>query len=264
MKYNFITKDILVSRISYGTGSIHHIFSQKDRLNLLSNAFNLGITHFDTSPYYGNGIAEYSLGKFSENKRNQITITSKIGLYPIIDFQINTFGLWSLKLASKLFSKLNQPIVNSSLKKAQKSLNSSLLKLNSEYIDFLFLHEPIIELYRTDEFLKWLEYEKKIGRIREYGISGLKESIIPFLKYQPDFTKIIQTKDHGLVQDANFLYNYGRELQFTYGYLSNLYDKNIIEKKIEQGVKRNSKGSIIFSTRNVSHLIQICKIHNSL
>ena len=52
------------------------------RLRLLEVAFEHGITHFDTAPLYGMGLAEEVLGRFCRGKRDAITITTKFGLLP--------------------------------------------------------------------------------------------------------------------------------------------------------------------------------------
>ena len=71
--------DIKVSRLAFGTASLHHIFSRKKRLNLLEDALMLGISHFDTSPYYGYGLSEIDLGLMSKGRRDHVSITTKIG-----------------------------------------------------------------------------------------------------------------------------------------------------------------------------------------
>lgn len=52
------------------------------RLRLLEVAFEEGITHFDTAPLYGQGLAESVLGKFARSRREALTITTKFGLVP--------------------------------------------------------------------------------------------------------------------------------------------------------------------------------------
>jgi aryl-alcohol dehydrogenase-like predicted oxidoreductase len=52
------------------------------RLRLLEVAFEEGITHFDTAPLYGQGLAESLLGRFASSRREALTITTKFGLVP--------------------------------------------------------------------------------------------------------------------------------------------------------------------------------------
>ena len=74
--------DINVSRLSFGTASLHHLPTSRRRQDLLAAAFDHGFTHFDAAPYYGFGIAERELGQFLKARRGRVTITTKVGLYP--------------------------------------------------------------------------------------------------------------------------------------------------------------------------------------
>ena len=75
--------DIEVSRLGFGTSSLHHLLSRRDRRSLLLHAESVGITHFDTAPYYGYGLAERELGLALRDRRSRITVTTKVGLYPV-------------------------------------------------------------------------------------------------------------------------------------------------------------------------------------
>ena len=73
---------IPVSRLSMGTASLHLLFSSVQRQKLIQASATAGITHFDTSPYYGYGLAETDLGVFLRGQRAAYTVTTKVGLYP--------------------------------------------------------------------------------------------------------------------------------------------------------------------------------------
>ena len=101
--------NINVSRVSFGTASLHHLLSPKKRNMLLEKALSLGITHFDTSPYYGYGLSEVELGKMLKGQRNDITISTKVGLYPPKNTSYNLFNIWTRKAIGKFYSKLSKP-----------------------------------------------------------------------------------------------------------------------------------------------------------
>ena len=72
--------DLEVSKIGFGTGSLHHLFFSLSRREILSAALDGGITHFDTARLYGNGIAEKELSSLlGKNGRHNITIATKVG-----------------------------------------------------------------------------------------------------------------------------------------------------------------------------------------
>lgn len=50
-----------VSRFIFGTASLFRAGRRSERLRLLDAAYDHGLTHFDTAPYYGFGSAERDL-----------------------------------------------------------------------------------------------------------------------------------------------------------------------------------------------------------
>ena len=72
--------DLKVSRLGFGTASLHHLIYQKDRELLLGQALDSGFTHFDTARLYGEGLAEHSLGRFLGKQRQNVTIGTKFGI----------------------------------------------------------------------------------------------------------------------------------------------------------------------------------------
>ena len=70
-----------VSRLGFGTASLHHTLRSADRQKLLKSALEAGFTHFDTARMYGEGMAERELGKLlSAEMRQQVTIATKFGI----------------------------------------------------------------------------------------------------------------------------------------------------------------------------------------
>jgi len=249
--------DIEVSRLGFGTGSLHHVFSGRKRQSLLGAAQYEGVTHFDTAPYYGYGLAECDLGKHLRKKRAQVTISTKVGLY--------TYGPASRRITSVLFRKgvgmiirrVAAPLVDLQVKRAEESLKESLCRLRTDYVDFLFLHEPDLSSLLAEETLTWLEREKQRGRIRAWGVAGLSGSIIPLLFQGHPLASVVQTKDSLDIRQADFLANFERNMQFTYGYLSGDHSTYVSAEPaitIRQALKRNATGCLLVSTRSVGHL----------
>ena len=94
--------NIEVSRIGFGTASLHHVLSKKNRHDILQTSIDLGITHFDTAPYYGFGLAEVELGSVLSSKRDSVTISTKVGLYPKGNSSSSILNVWAKKISSKL------------------------------------------------------------------------------------------------------------------------------------------------------------------
>lgn len=246
-----------LSRLAFGTGSLHHLFSGREREALLCTALEHGITHFDTSPYYGYGLAEESLGAFLRGRVTTVSVASKLGLYPP-NFRLpGTLGIWGTKALGRVLPGLSRPIINWSLKAATKSLSLSLKRLGRDYLDILFLHEPNPQLICADEFLAWLDDQRRLGKVRNFGLAGPLAPMLPWVESGSRLSAILQVKDSQNEHEADALLKRGRELQLTYGYLSRFTcapGKGDAVSVLREALARNRAGSIVFSTRQIDHL----------
>jgi|TARA_B100000315_G_scaffold237873_1_gene255088 aryl-alcohol dehydrogenase-like predicted oxidoreductase len=123
----------------------------------LKKAFDMGVTFYDTSPLYGYGHSEELIGATFKSVRERIVISSKVGF-------VNFKGKQDF-----------------SPEYIQKSLESSLRRLQTDYIDVFQLHDPPIELLRQDSrIVECLKSLKSAGKIRVIGIStkSPEESLI--------------------------------------------------------------------------------------
>jgi len=114
----------------------------------LLRAFDLGITFYDTADLYGYGHSEKLLGTTFHNLRHRVVIASKVGL-----------------LDQSGAQDFSPPHIRS-------SLEATLKRLNSDYIDLYQLHDPPIGLIESDPSIcETLGSLRKEGKIRAYGIS---------------------------------------------------------------------------------------------
>lgn len=252
-----VNTDVRVSRLSLGTGSMHHIFSAQQRQRLLNAAAVAGISHFDTAPYYGYGLAETDLGIFLQGRRGAFTVTTKVGLYSYGKASHYALEVWARKATGKIYPKLSAPEVDWHVKRAAKSLNGSLKRLKTDYVDFMFLHEPDINVINADEFLRWLETESASGKVRYWGLAGEPALIKPWLSSNHSLAAVLQTRDDLLTKQANFILESGRLLQFTYGYLSSIKADESADDIIREALLRNTQGSVVVSTRHPDRITEL-------
>lgn len=253
--------DLLVSRFGFGTASLHHVYSQSGRIDLLHAAHAAGISHFDTSPYYGYGLAENSIGLFSKGRRDRITVASKIGLYAP-GKAAGTPGVWLRKAAGRIFPSASLPRVDWSIPEAERSLDASLKRLGTDYLDILFLHEPDAEHVDADTLLDWLVKQRSKGKIRHWGVAGIPGPYLQWLAASHPIAGIVQCKDSLDKMQADVVMKQ-RTLQFTYGYLSSapsVRDGGSIDSIISKVLKRNPNGAILFSSRNRERIESIARM----
>lgn len=254
---------VRVSRLAFGTASLHHLFGAADRQALLRAAADAGITHFDTSPYYGYGLAEIDLGRFVRGRRAAVTLTTKVGLYPWGSAKAHAAGVWSRKALGKLAPRLSLPVVDWHVARARASLIASLRRLGTDYVDFLLLHEPEPGLIAGDEWLSWMEAECTAGRVRAWGLAGTAARVSPWVQARHPLAQVVQTQDSLDRHHADFLTASGRDLQFTYGYLSagrsgagGLSPEEVLRKALD----RNRTGAVLVSTRRVERLRRLAQV----
>lgn len=252
----------MVSPLGFGTASLHHIAFQNGRRRLLAEALSQGITHFDTSPFYGFGLAETEIGAVVANCRSRVTIATKVGLYSALGSGSTGAGVWIRKAVGKVNRRWASS-VNWSVKAAQDSLHGSLRRLKAEYVDFLFLHEPHPAAVRSEEFLAWLQREQRAGKVRYFGLAGQFSGIRSWIESEHPLAEVIQTKDSLEHKEADALLALGRPLQFTYGYLSrglgNVAPGSMIAL-FGQALERNRGGCVVFSTRDCGRMQSIASL----
>lgn len=121
-----------ISRVGLGFANAHTISHPADRELLIRRALDLGITHFDTSRFYDEGLSEVVLGRVLKASRSAVTIGSKFGLLPTP--WVGSMGAAApvCRKARGLFSKLRliaYPKRSYTRATMQKSLQDSLRAL---------------------------------------------------------------------------------------------------------------------------------------
>jgi aryl-alcohol dehydrogenase-like predicted oxidoreductase len=254
---------LVVSRLAFGTGSIHRAGSRRAIGRLIAGAIEEGFTHFDTSPYYGFGIAEDVLGEVLCGARETCTVATKVGLYPPGGRAGSRVVVTARKAIGRLVRCLSRAEIDWSVARANRSLNKSLGTLRRERVDVLFLHEPEYALLSADELLAWLERARADGRVRYWGIAACFERCLPFVAAQHPLSAIVQTNDSMELREARQVEQLGRALQFTYGYLSALRRserRRSADQVLRAALEANSTGAVIVSTSRADRVSKLSKI----
>ncbi len=250
--------DVEMSRLGFGTGSLHRVPRRSDRLRLLETALEVGITHFDTAPSYGFGLAEIDLGHFLRRRRERVTVASKVGLYPP-GGPPSTAVVWGRMAAGRLFPALSRARVDWAVKTAAESLDLTLRRCGTDHLDLLLLHEPDAALIAADEVLGWLEARRAAGSIRWWGLAGEPERVRAWAVDRHGLAPIVQTRDSLAGREAQFLLDSGRPLQITYGYLSARAAADRRPSIYRDALARNPTGAVLFSSTSADHIATVAE-----
>ncbi|ACL69154.1 aldo/keto reductase [Halothermothrix orenii] len=146
------TTGLEVSEIGFGCWQLGNTkdwrgATGEDAIRLVHKAIEMGCNFFDTAPNYAGGKSEELLGKALKGKRDKVIISSKFGHTPD-----------------------GQTSFDPSLLK--KSVEESLGRLETDYLDILLLHSPPVEVIKGSQgHYQIMEELKKEGKIRFYGAS---------------------------------------------------------------------------------------------
>ena len=183
---------VCVSRLIFGTGSLHHLGLATDRQRLLETAAEFGFSHFDTAPLYGFGQAERDLGRFL-TQRPGAGVTTKVGLYPPGGTEQRPLATVFRKSAGRLFPRFSRAVADANVERARSSLDGSLQRLQRQHVELLLIHEPDAALLDSDEWQRWLSDERDNGRIGAFGLAGSPARLATLRLAAPDMAAILQS-----------------------------------------------------------------------
>ena len=178
----FGNTDLQVSEFGLGCARIGGIFKRDPRefVDLLSAAFDAGITFFDTSDLYSQGESERLIGNAFRRRRDRVVIASKAGytlpsqrkliarIKPLVRPVIRLLGLSRHRLPGVVSGSLSQDFSPAHL---QKAIEGSLRRLRTDHLDLYQLHSPPTSIVTAGEWVETLEALKRQGKIRYYGVS---------------------------------------------------------------------------------------------
>jgi len=135
-----------------GIGGFHLVeISTQNAANIINRYLDEGGNYVETAPGYGNGESEIKVGKALKGRREECLLTSKTHLRE--------------------------------KKQAKGMLNESLKHLQTDHLDFWFMHavntdEDWARVNSSQGALRAAEEAKKEGKIRYIGISGHRPEVL--------------------------------------------------------------------------------------
>jgi len=156
--------DLYLSELGYGCASLWskpRFTTDEQAEELFKSAYDHGINFFDTGHSYG--VSEKRLGHYihdlGKGKRQELILSTKCGTR--YDKSKGYYHDWSVEWM-------------------QKSVEISLKRLHTDYIDLLQLHGPTVSEI-SDEMFTWLDKLKEKGIIRAAGINTFDTDVIEYV-----------------------------------------------------------------------------------
>lgn len=154
-------KGITASRVVMGCMRISEKSLQEVE-KLLSEGVSSGVNTFDLADIYGGGNCERLFGVAFKDlglKRSEYVVQTKCGI------RKNATGKW--------FDFSKEHILS--------SVDNSLKRMNTDYIDVFLLHRPDT-LVQPEEVVEAFDKLKASGKVRAFGVSNFSASQMEFLR----------------------------------------------------------------------------------
>ncbi|KAJ0803128.1 putative aldo-keto reductase, NADP-dependent oxidoreductase domain-containing protein [Helianthus annuus] len=209
MQYNQVgDSNLVVSEITFGTMTFGQQNTEKEAHELLSYAYEHGINTFDTAEVYPvpvsketQGLTDIYIGNWMKSQpRDQIILATKVAGYS----------------ERSAYLRDNADVVRVDAANIKESVEKSLKRLNTDYIDLLQIHWPDRYVALFGEFfydpLKWREsvpfveqlraFQELIeeGKVRYIGVSN--ETSYGVMEF------VHAAKTHGLPKIVSIQNNY--------------------------------------------------------
>jgi aryl-alcohol dehydrogenase-like predicted oxidoreductase len=263
------------SNIGLGTSNLASFgrgLKIKEVITLFNFALENNVKVIDTSNTYGSGDSERLIAKGIEGRRKDYVLMTKAG-FPYVHLPrylspLNQFGKKALQKfhVKKNFSK--KYLIN--------SLNASLKRLQTDYVDVFFLHEPLYnELIIHNDCWEAMYQIKKSGMAINIGIStndtnafnlainevelDVVQTSMPYFiqsTHQNIFNlckeKNIQLVVNQVLRHFNYLKNCDNFLNLLKKY--NQTQEDIIPILIAYSIYFMNSDFVLIGTKNINHL----------
>jgi aryl-alcohol dehydrogenase-like predicted oxidoreductase len=148
-KRKFCGCDLEVSMVGLGTNNFGRRMDREAARPVIHKALDLGITHFDTADIYANGSSETIIGEVLGSRRKEAVLATKFGKR-MADNDAPARGARSYVLSA---------------------VEASLKRLQTSWIDLLWMHEPDPNTPIEETFAA-VEELKKAGKVRHLAASN--------------------------------------------------------------------------------------------
>ncbi|MBX2924061.1 MAG: aldo/keto reductase [Chitinophagaceae bacterium] len=169
-----------ISILGFGASPLGNVFEpveEREGVSAVHLALDNGINFFDVAPFYGNTLAETRLGKALKGKRKEIVLATKCCRYATeFDF---------------------------SYKRALTSIDESLKRLQTDYVDLYQLHDIEFgtEEQVLNEAMPAILKVKESGKARFVGITGLPVRYMAHIARQVPIDTLLSWAHYNLLED---------------------------------------------------------------
>jgi D-threo-aldose 1-dehydrogenase len=164
--------------LGFGTAPLGNMFRnipEEEAAATVRAAWDQGTRYFDTAPLYGAGLAELRLGQvLSAYERDEYVLSTKVGRVILDEVEDTSARDMGEKGGLFAFGRPNKVLNDYSADATMRSIEDSLKRLKTDYLDIVYVHDVAQDFYGDD----WVaQYEiartgafRVLTRLREQGV----------------------------------------------------------------------------------------------
>ncbi len=170
------------SALGFGCAAIMGRVGRRASLAALGAAYDAGITFYDTARSYGYGESEALLGEFLRGRRELVVVSTKFGILAtrtnLLKRALKPLARGLLRAVPSARKAMQAQIAaqfsagHFTVEAMRSSVEMSLRKLQTGYIDLLFLHLPPVSVLQQDDLLAALEQLMVEGKVLRVGVAA--------------------------------------------------------------------------------------------
>jgi aryl-alcohol dehydrogenase-like predicted oxidoreductase len=181
-------------QLGFGCAALLGRAGRSESLRALAAAWEEGIRFFDTARSYGYGESEALVGEFLRGRRDLAIIATKFGILPapqakwkqaakVVVRQALAVAPWARGIVRKSIAGQFTPNAFT-VAVLEQSINESLRKLGTDYVDFLLMHSAPASVLGQEDLLEALGRLVEAGKVRVAGLSSDPEVVALALERQ--------------------------------------------------------------------------------
>ena len=170
------------SVLGFGCAAVMGRVGRRASLAALGAAYDAGITFYDTARSYGYGESEALLGEFLRGRRESVVVSTKFGILPaqssVLKQIMKPLARSLLRAVPSARNAMQGQIAaqfsagHFTVEAMRSSVETSLRKLQTGYVDLLFLHLPPVSVLQQEDLFAALEDLHVQGKVLRYGVAA--------------------------------------------------------------------------------------------
>lgn len=259
-----------VKQLIFGTAGLSALATQARAIRLLEVAFAGGIHHFDTAPLYGQGYAEWVLGRFLSQKGAEVKVSGKFGLAGGVSPRLDPRLAMPLNYLRKKIKSgrsvknVVEPVPDRSplarrritIEQVQTSFHGSLKRLGCARFDCYMIHEGLPS-FLDDEARHWLLQQQSAGSIGSLGVATRGFALLELNASDLEGFDILQYEAGSIFDTLMLRYPEKRHFLHSVFARQSMKEASLTPSEVlPYWARRNPEGKVLFFTRRPDILRQ--------